>query len=395
MGTTRRTLIASGLAASVTMPGLATIAKASIAAEPAGSNATWPQFAARIADFQSELASLGNPKRDVDVAEGYRIYSRYLSCAFEQCLENVDPAHPVFYRLTRDGYRKFAGDNPDEIYDTAKISPQHEYIVSGTMKDTLLIEIGIYSGDGFLTPGLAVKLLNSLTEEGLHLNGDGSFELVVGGAARAANWLPLAPGATTLLIRRYMKNASQTIGRPFAIERQGAPIPLEQASTADILARLNDSARWTSYNVKLWATFVDSTRAKHFNQLVEVNHGGNDGTPAGHAYLEGYWSIKPDEAILVSLEPPRAVYWNFLIMNYWMESLEWRFGNKSCYNNFEAKTAADGRVIFAISPDQPKRRDVNWVETLGHTEGPMALRAARAKGPFPIAEVQVVKRDAI
>ena len=38
----------------------------------------------------------------------------------------------------------------------------------------------------------------------------------------------------------------------------------------------------------------------------------------------GYWSLAPDEALLVEAQPPRCEYWNFQLTNIWAECLDKR-----------------------------------------------------------------------
>jgi hypothetical protein len=60
-------------------------------------------------------------------------------------------------------------------------------------------------------------------------------------------------------------------------------------------------------------------------------------TPKGIRYLEGYWSLAPGQALVLEFEPEPVPYWGFLIMNFWMESLEWR-DRRVCLNNRQAVT---------------------------------------------------------
>jgi hypothetical protein len=39
-------------------------------------------------------------------------------------------------------------------------------------------------------------------------------------------------------------------------------------------------------------------------------------TPKGIRYLEGYWRLAPDEALVLDFEPEPVPYWGFLIVNF-------------------------------------------------------------------------------
>ena len=357
----------------------------------------WREFAAITATLGTLATAPGVPAHDIDRAEGDRLLSRYISCGLDFCLEYADPAYPAFFNGTRDGTRKYAGDNPDELYDHAAVSADHAYRIRGSMRGTELLECGIYSGDNFTDPtAKPVRLLRFITEQDLTIARDGSFELRVGGAPGKGqpNHISLEPGSSSLLVRRYRRSPfidcpAMMIER---IDNPGNPPVLTQAAVA---ARLALAAHWAQSNARLWAGYVDRTRATKRNMLVGFEDNGGLGAPGGHKYLEGYWDVPSDKALLIEFTPPDAPYWNLLICNYWMESLEWRFGNGVNFNNHQVRPDADGLVRFVISHRRPRRADVNWLEAQGHYEGQLVLRAARVKGAMPKALTRLVSADEI
>ncbi len=64
-------------------------------------------------------------------------------------------------------------------------------------------------------------------------------------------------------------------------------------------------------------------------------------------------------------------------MNYWMESLEWRFGNRVYATSFDTAADETGRIELVLAHKDPKIPGATWLETLGHSEGTMAFRFAR------------------
>jgi len=378
-----------GAAAALPNIGHTAVTKAS------ATNTPWSAFTAPLEQLGAEINQAGVPANDIDHAEGYRLFLRYLSCGIDQCIENTDPAFPTFYSLTRDGVRKYAGDNPDELYSHAKVAPDYAYRISGNFKETLLLECGIYSGDAFADPDAApVRLLSAITEKDFEIAKDGSFELFIGGPQRSRNWMPLLPGSTSLLVRRYRKNPFVQ-PQPLAIERLGEPMQPKPLSSADMQLGMARAVRWAQANVRIWAQYADRTKAKKLNVLVGFHDTGKLGAPAGHSYLEGYWSVPKGKALIVTFTPPKAKYWNFLLCNYWLESLEWRFGNKINYNNFNTEVGNDGSAVFVICETKPSMKGVNWMETMGHTEGMLAFRAARLEGAMPAATTRLVDASTI
>jgi hypothetical protein len=397
----RREMLALGIKGS-TLAALATAGfpMAAAAAPPESGGAgslqrMWDEFSAMVGELRKQVDAPGVPDRPIDKVEGYRLLTRYLSLGFERYLEFSDPAFPAFYHGSRDGVRKYAGDNPDELYDHAPVSPAYEYRITGNMHDTLLLECGVYAGDAFLSGSPPVRLVDSLIEEDLTVTPGGDFEIVLGGQERKKNWLKVAPAGHDVTIRRYVRDPRKDQPRPLRIERISGDAQLKVLTEDTLREGLITAARWTRDNVRIWADYVNRRREKKLNQLVGFEDTGALGTPAGHRYLEGYWSVPDKKALVITLRPPAAKYWNFLIMNYWMESLEWRFGNKVYYNNFTVKPDRKGTVTFVIAHERPRREDLNWLETLGHYEGIMAMRVARYHGEMPTAESKLVNLSAV
>jgi hypothetical protein len=94
------------------------------------------------------------------------------------------------------------------------------------------------------------------------------------------------------------------------------------------------------------------------------------------------------EALVLEFEPAPVPYWGFLVMNFWMESLEWR-DRRVSLNSFQAAREADGRtlriVVAARDPGHP-----NWIDSSGHGEGLMSLRWARGDDTVPEVRTQVL-----
>lgn len=388
----RRKLLAFG-AQGAAIAGLIGAAKPAAAADsgPVEQGSTWSEFTRLVGELGGEISAPGVPAREIDRAEGYRLFTRYLTCGLDYCLEYADPAYPAFFSFTRDGVRKYAGDNPDELYGHATVSPEYAYRIVGNIKETLLLECGVYSGNSFLDPtAKPVRLLTHLTEETLQVEADGRFEIFLGGPARAKNWLPLDPTASSLLVRRYLRDPLVDRPRALIIERLGGDFSPPPLTEAVVREGLLNAAKWARVNARIWADYVNRTKARKLNVLVGFEDNGELGAPAGHNYLEGYWAVPDGKALVLSFDPPKARYWNILAGNYWMESLEWRFGNGVNFNNLTSKVGKDGRVTYAIAHERPARPDVNWFETLGHYEGQMCLRAARMTAPLAKVDARLV-----
>ncbi|WOK37037.1 DUF1214 domain-containing protein [Sphingomonas sp. C3-2] len=397
ISTSRRGLV-EGMAGAVLAATLGGIAGRAAAAGPApqgpvltpGLTSAWQEVAGRIAAFADEFEALAAPRTDIDRAEGFRLFMRYFTIGLDQYVEYADPAFPAFYQKTRDGVRKFAGDSPGQLYDSAVISPEYEYRVTGDMHDLLMLEFTVYSGTLNKDNKARRRLVSSLTEAEMKIAPDGRFTVLLNRGGQGENALRMDDDGSVVVVRRYLRDPLRYKPRALTIERtSGAPV-LKPLSTVDLGAQLVKAVNFAAWNVKTWAQWVDRCRKTKFNRLAHFDDGGDIYTPAGHKYLEGYWSVKPGQALFISFVPPRGRYWSFVPMNYWMESFEWRFGNRVFASSVETSPGPDGRVRLALAHADPGRPDTRWIETMGHNEGQMAFRLARHEGALPDVQCELV-----
>jgi hypothetical protein len=98
-------------------------------------------------------------------------------------------------------------------------------------------------------------------------------------------------------------------------------------------------------------------------------------------YTGAWWELSDDEAVLVEGPAPVARYWSVQIFNRWLESPDYLYRNVAI-NSKAAQLRKDGtfRVVLAHrDPGVP-----NWIETAGHRQGQICLRALLCKEPLSI-----------
>ncbi len=391
----RRSLFGGGAGSILALAGLLSVPRG-VSAQALSTGGLWGAFASGVGQLGDVLSMPGVPQNAIDQAEGARLLARYLTLGLDFCLEYADPAFPALFQGTRDGVRKYAGDNPDETYLHATVSPEYTYRLTGSMRGALIAECGVYSGDAFLDPKAnPVRLLDFITEENITVGADGTFEILIGGDEKGGrNRLSLPPRATSLLMRCYHRSPFETAA-PMRIERVGAPAIPPPVNPADISRKLGLAARWARSNATIWANYVTERSRTKRNILTGFDDDGELGAPGGHKYLEGFWDVPADKALVLDFSPPDAVYWQVVICNYWMESLEWRFGAGVNVNNFDAVRRPDGSIRIVIAREKPRQPDVNWLATQNHTGGMICLRAARAKGPLPTVKSALVEASRV
>lgn len=381
------TVATLGAAAAAAQPAAGSIARP--VAQADGLDLAMGHFAEVVRRFSAEFASLGAPGTEIDRAEGYRLFLRYLTIGIDGSVQFGDPAFPAFYQATRDGVRKLAGDSPEQLYDKATVSADYDYEISGNMRETELIEFTLYSGA--LNNGSAKRrLIASLTDEHLVTDQDGNFTVRLNKSAQGPNQLPMADDASSLLVRRYLRDPWKDRPRPLMIRRTSGTPTLPALTSDQMSQAIEKAADFALWNVRTWAKWVTQDRDGKVNRFAGFNDTGDIYTPAGHRYLSGYWRLQPGEALLIEFVPPAGKYWSIVPMNFWMESLEWRFGNNVFASSFRNAPCKDGFVRLALAETNPNLPGVCWLETLGHSEGPVSFRLARHHGPMPQIECKVI-----
>ena len=391
----RRGWIALALAAWVSGCGGAG-AQLEMAAAARSPSASWSYLAEAMEDASATVDALA--ESELERREGYRMLARTLGLGFDRFLEFADPAAPDFFRL-QSATRKFAGDNPDQLYHAATIDGAHTYRIRGRWAGegvtTRLLELSVYGGGlSFDDDGAKRKLVGYLDERELEIDTDGRFEVVVGPAVTGKNTIRTSDEAQSLLVRRYFASPQRDDELPLSIELVGedpSRVPLDARALAKGLI---GSGVFLREVVKIWGGWYPDVRARHgANVLRPLVDEGDLLTPAGMHYLEGAWELAEDEALVLRFEPPDVPYWGFLPMNIWMESFEWRVAPVSI-NGDTAVRAGDGSVTIVLAEQDPGHP--NWLATLGHRRGLMSMRVARlGERRLPEVVAQVVKTDSL
>ncbi len=99
----------------------------------------------------------------------------------------------------------------------------------------------------------------------------------------------------------------------------------------------------------------------------------------------GSWELGPDEALLVEVTPPEGLYWSYSLGNPWWETIDYA-RHQSSLNGHQAEVDPDGTVRAVIAHQDPGV--ANWLDTAGHSAGPVILRCVRTEtAPIPTTRV--------
>jgi hypothetical protein len=133
--------------------------------------------------------------------------------------------------------------------------------------------------------------------------------------------------------------------------------------------------------------FLQFSRPETPNTFLPPLDGTAMGAAAENRPVIGSWQLAPDEALVVEVTPPQGLYWSFSLGNPWWETIDYA-RHQSSINGHQAAVDDDGVVRTVIAHDDPGV--ANWLDTAGHSAGPVILRCVRTE-TAPVPSTRVVK----
>ena len=354
------------------------------------SGRSWDAFCDQIKAAGQTILAEGQPDSPLDRAEGFRYLTRLVRTSLESFIEYADPLAPVLTRPVHET-AKIGADNPDNYYQHATISGAYEYRIRGVRNTVHYLDFGTQS------PGVAStgdsQQAGLLHASDLHIDAEGRFEialLCVYFRNRPPNWLRMKPDTTQLIVRQTFLDRDTETPADLVIECIGAdnkPAPLTPEA---VDAGLQRAAGLVSGCTALFSNWAQGFR-KHTNELPKFDDSvsmGAGGDP-NICYYHSYWSLGPEEVLVIEATPPECEHWNFQLDNHWMESLDYRY-HRIHVNKHTARYEADGSVRIVVAHEDPGLP--NWIDTAGHAQGTMCFRWIRAAA-HPQPRTRVVKRS--
>jgi hypothetical protein len=278
-----------------------------------------------------------------------------------------------------DATQKFGVDNPDQLYQWARISGRYDYRLHGPRGTASYVGIGVYAGSAARGGRRTVAHVNV---DDLAAGDRRMVDVVLSAREHPGNWIKLDPDTTTLLIRQTMNDVEHEVTADLVLERLGAAGPPPPLGASRVVKGLERAAGQVVESATMFADLADrwakSPNVLHpmDTKLARETFGDPDLYYAG-----GYWKLAADEALVIAFTPPACRYWGFLLCNYWAESLEYRY-RPVCTNKHRATYRPDGSVEIVVAGRRPGRPGSTWIDTEGHREGIMTLRWLLAAEPF-------------
>jgi len=368
---------------------------------------TWSEFCDALKMAGMVVLRDAAPSDPLTRAEGFRYLSRLLRAGLETFVEHADPRAPVLQRPVHET-AKMGADNPDNHYQHASISGEHEYRITGTRGTVHTLSFATQSG-GY-GEGRGLPSTGHLDAADMAIGPDGCFQIAVSVEPRSGNWLPMKPETGSLIVRQTFGDRATERIAELRIERVGGN-PLPTPVTPEAIDRgLGRAAALVGGAAALFANWAEGFRT-HENTLPRFDPATSTafGGDPNIAYYHSYWRVAPDEALVIDAEPPDCQHWNFQLNNHWMESLDYRYF-PVWVNKVTARYRPDGSVRIVVAhtdpdfpPNPPRGRAnslpagppqgagaVNWIDTVGHELGTMCFRWIRAAS-HPQPRTRLVK----
>jgi hypothetical protein len=370
-----------------------------------------------VIELNEAAAVLTGQKGAVDArerAEGFRYLLRVLSGALDMHLERADPERPALTRMLTPT-RKFLGDNPDTDYDYFPVRSDGTYRIRGHRGNVTYIGFCLYD----TREGGGIEVGGNLADEQLKYGPDGSFEVVLGARRppQCDNWMELSPRSYCMLIRQYYLDRRQETRTEVTVEALASappPGPFEETELAERLAAVGRYVKETvdlSASLSIYASLqvvrdeAKRSQGEVIDGIVQESHLEKAQALAetidpkvilGHMptpdimYAGAWWELADDEAVLVEGPAPKARYWSVQIFNRWLESPDYRY-RKVAINSHEVELEKNGTFRVVLARRDP--RVPNWIETAGHRQGQICLRALLCKEPLSISFRRVKLRE--
>ncbi len=264
-------------------------------------------------------------------------------------------------------------DNPDCLYLYASIRGGAQYRISGLRGSANHIDLQVNFGHYANGDVASWGTIASLEGDDLETDGEGRFELFVGGDKEQGNWLPSRDDAEFILVRQYFDDWEREKPADLLIERVGAEYPIPAPTTAQVAASLEKLQRWMERGGALWNQMSLGFLSMSPNSLVihMPEDAGERSGMRGQAYGMGNFRCAEHEAVIVEMTPPECRHWGVALANRYWECVEYA-SRQSSLNRAQARLDSDGVFRGVIAHRDPGV--ANWLDPGGNREGTISAR---------------------
>ncbi|WP_313864528.1 hypothetical protein [Mycobacterium sp.] len=342
----------------------------------------WSHLQEQLRKAAQAVTSDPMSRNRVDLAAGMRHLLVLLTAGIDEVLR-FDP-HPVLcvQRTSTDDIVTWGMECPDCIYTRAVLRGGESYRLFGNRGTARYVGLQTMNG--------IAATANELVDE-LDVDADGNFEVVLSPDERPSNWMRIEGDHPTLTVRHFFYDWDTEVASSLHIERLGDAVDSNGDSLDPAAAVSRQLVALGDFVHDNLAFFLQFGAAAPPNGFLPPIDRTDIGAAAENRPVIGRWELHPDEALIVEVEPPEGIYWSFSIGNPWWETIHYR-RHQSSLNAHQAAVDSDGVVRVVLCERDPGV--ANWLDTAGHSNGPIILRCVRTE-TAPTPSTRVVPFDQI
>jgi len=328
----------------------------------------WAGFCDSIRDAGQEILRSAEGADPVSQAEGLRYLTRLLRSGIEKFVEYSDPDDPYLANVYNDRL-KWGLDNPDSLYAIGAIKDDTEYRITGNIGTVNYFNFT----SAIMSTDAKYQITGVLDSPDVVADADGNFTVHVGGPRRAQNWVPLAPGSNSIMVRQTFADRARETEMAFRIEQAGRQSPARPITIDRALEKISQAESFFCNTGRTFVSLADRI-GKSVNQLPLVDQAFmlSMGGDPNYAYFWGGFRIEPGEALLIHFrDVPGSDTWSLCLYSYWLESLDYTRALVNL-NKHLAQPNADGSLTIVVAAEAPGVP--NWLDTQGHIRGNIMSR---------------------
>jgi hypothetical protein len=336
------------------------------------SGAAWEEFCEHLKHAGQHLLDVGFRMEPIDYADEFQYLAGLVGTAVAQELTFATPELPRFF-CNLNSYRKWGGENPDNLYLWAKIRPDLSYKVTGKLSNCHEILFELH--DGYMQLGDS-KASKPLAASQLVVGKGREFEIILSAHRQEGNWMEVLPEYRYLVVREYFYDWATERPTPLHIVQIGAeglaPPPLTPARVTELL---DGAGMWVEASAEYWRRWPRKAQSGYCRGQMHPPASARGGVQ-GLWYGSAYFKLEADEAQIIECTAPEAFYWHFMLNSNAFCSMEY-VSHQTSLNGHQAYVSADGKVR---------------IDTCGHRTGLILYRWLGAKAE-PVLTTKIVRLD--
>ena len=354
----------------------------------------WTNFFADVSSAGEAIINDPDILSESEKVEGLRHILRKLYLSIGSDLEASDVEYP---ELAWVHPFKSGQDNPDGLYQFAKIDLRYTYRLSGNIGTVRYLGLTIMNLD--FSDG--IEQLLTLNSEDLPTNEAGDFELYLSSeeppaGTDAENWVTLPAKESNLMIRQFFSDWDNEEAAKLRLNCDDPSQPAGRLQVDDLIESLSEISKKAIDMVWFWRDFGQAHVKKgEINSFAHIKKNQEAlltmGASPEQAYGQCWWTLGKGEALIYEVEIPDCVYWGVQLGDQWYQSLDW-VNHQSSLNGSQAAIDPDGIFRAVISAADPGVS--NWIDTTGVSEGIITYRWNQSKGA-PVPTLTLVKEEDI